>query len=96
MIEMDLEESVNKILSAIPSHLRKSSDPEEAMEQEEKMFNGEGLVTSFMLFSATMAPEVEKLSRNYLKHPVHVQIGDLGSAKKEITQRIEFIHGGEG
>ena len=49
------------------------------------MLNGEGFVTSFMMFSATMAPEIEKLSRKYLKHPIHTQIGDLGSAKKEIA-----------
>ena len=30
MIELDLEESVNKILSSIPSHLFKSEDQEEA------------------------------------------------------------------
>jgi superfamily II DNA/RNA helicase len=24
-----------------------------------------------------------------------VQIGDLGSAKKEILQNVEFVHGGE-
>ena len=59
------------------------------------MRTGESYVSLFMMFSATMLPEVEKLARRYLKHPVHVQIGELGSAKKEIEQRIEFIHGGE-
>lgn len=37
-----------------------------------------------MMFSATMLPEVEKLAKKFLKHHVYVQIGDLGSAKKEI------------
>lgn len=35
------------------------------------------------------------MAQNYLHHPIHVQIGDLGSAKKEILQNVEFLPGGE-
>lgn len=47
------------------------------------MQNGEYFVTNFMMFSATLNADVKKLA-GYLKHNAYVQIGDLGSAKKEI------------
>ena len=46
------------------------------------------------MFSATLPPEIHSLSKKFLKHYAYVQIGDLGSAKKEITQRIEYVNGG--
>lgn len=95
MIEMDLEESVTAIINQIPESLVKSDDEREARTQEEEMMKGEGLVRNFMMFSATMQPEILALTKKYLKHHVYVQIGDLGSAKKEITQKVEFIAGGE-
>ena len=70
MIEMDLEESVNTILACIPTCLRKDDDLEKAQAQESAMRNKESFVTTFMMFSATMQPEILQLSRNYLKHPV--------------------------
>lgn len=48
------------------------------------------------MFSATMLPAVATLAKKYLKNPVQIQIGELGSAKKEIDQKVEFINGGEG
>ena len=59
------------------------------------MVAGKSFYRSFMMFSATMQPSMEKLARKYLKHPAYVQVGDLGGAKKEIEQRVEFVHGGE-
>lgn len=43
------------------------------------------------MFSATMAPAIEKLTKKYLRNPVHVSIGDVGSGKKSITQLLEFV-----
>jgi len=57
------------------------------------MLNGTYFVRTFMMFSATLDPKIKQLAQNYLKHFAYVQIGDLGSAKKEIQQRIEFVHG---
>ena len=59
------------------------------------MISHQGFVTQFMMFSATMLTQVEKLANRYLQHHIHVQIGQPGSAKKEIEQRVEFISGGE-
>ena len=64
MIEMDLEESVNKIISCIPRHLAKSTDEKTARQQEMMMKREKTqFCTTFMMFSATMLPEVEKLAR---------------------------------
>ena len=43
------------------------------------------------MFSATMPVSVEKLTRKYLRNPVTVTVGDLGSAKSDIQQRLEFV-----
>lgn len=95
MIEMDLEESVNNIIASIPESLQKSDDEYELRKQEEEMAQGKSFYRCFMMFSATMQPEIEKLSRKYLKHPAHVQVGEPGGAKKNIEQKVEFINGGE-
>ena len=83
MVEMDLEESVNNIFSNIPESLLKSADEGECREQEVGMQSGTYFVTNFMMFSATLNADVKKLA-GYLKHNAYVQIGDLGTAKKEI------------
>ena len=56
MIEMDLEDSVNKILESIPPELQKSEDEVEARNQEKMMAKGEYFVRSFFMFSATYPP----------------------------------------
>jgi len=44
-----------------------------------------------MMFSATMIPQIEKLAREYLHFPAYVSVGEPGSGKKDIEQRIEFL-----
>ena len=46
------------------------------LDQEEQMFNGTRNFKVFHMFSATMQPYVEKIAREYLKHPVMIQVGD--------------------
>lgn len=58
------------------------------------MAKGEYFARTFMMFSATLPPKIKDLAKSYLKHEAYVQIGDLGSAKKEILQQIEFVNGG--
>ena len=43
------------------------------------------------MFSATMLPEIEKLTKKYLTQPVSVTIGEVGAGKKEIEQHIELV-----
>ena len=84
MIEMDLEESVNFIINSIPSQLAKSDEYSLVTEQESQMMQLISFKKQFMMFSATMQPAIASLAKKYLKNPVQIQIGELGSAKKEI------------
>jgi ATP-dependent RNA helicase DDX23/PRP28 len=44
------------------------------------------------MFSATVTPEVEKVARDYLRHPAFISIGDQDSSKNaRIVQRIIFL-----
>lgn len=43
------------------------------------------------MFSATMPPAVEKIARAYLHQPAYVYVGDAGSSKENISQRVELI-----
>lgn len=47
------------------------------------------------MFSATMPPAVERLSRKYLKAPAFISIGDPGAGKRAIEQRLEFVPEGK-
>merc|ERR1712194_228407 len=42
------------------------------------------------MFSATMPPAIERMARNFLRCPSIITVGDLGQAKKDIEQRLEF------
>lgn len=44
-----------------------------------------------MLFSATMPPEIVKITRAYMKLPVQVQIAPTGTTAKDVTQEIYFV-----
>lgn len=48
------------------------------------MQRGEKFYRTFMMFSATMLPQVEKLARRYLRFPAYISIGKPGSGKKDI------------
>ncbi|KAG0671639.1 mRNA splicing protein prp28 [Maudiozyma exigua] len=43
-----------------------------------------------MMFTATMTPPIEKLSRQYLNHPIHISIGGADDAVPKIQQRIIY------
>lgn len=95
MIDQELEESVNFILDAIPQNLNKSGDKEhEIAFQESQMARGEKFYKTFVMFSATMMPQIEQIARKYLKFPAMVQVGDHGQGKKNIEQRVEFVQDG--
>ena len=85
----------------------KSENEMEAYEQEQKDLmavaaaEGTGQNTSIdptslrrltAMFSATMPAEVERLAKEYLRHPAIIQIGDQDSGKnKRIEQRILYL-----
>ena len=90
MIDYNLEDSVNAIIDQIPSTLHKAEEEALVKEQEQLMVEGKQNFKTFLMFSATMHPLVEKMARQYLKFPAFIQIGEIG-AKKDIEQRVEFV-----
>ena len=48
------------------------------------MTKGIKFYKTFMMFSATMLPQVEKLARKYLRCPAYISVGEPGGAKKDI------------
>lgn len=48
------------------------------------MVRGEKFYKTFVMFSATMIPEVEKLARKYLRSPAYITVGEPGGGKKDI------------
>lgn len=91
MIDLNLEDSVNFIIDKIPEQIHKGETEELVRSQEEEMVQGKRNYKTFMMFSATMQPLVEKMARQYLKHPSFIQIGEDGASKRDIEERIEFI-----
>jgi len=91
MIDMGFEDFVNQVLIAIPVTNMKSENEDEALKQELAAKAGHRKYRITQMFSATMPPSVERLARKYLRCPSYVSVGDPGSAKKDIEQRIEFI-----
>ncbi|EDO06283.1 DEAD/DEAH box helicase family protein [Babesia bovis T2Bo] len=91
MIDMGFEEIVNDILDCIPTSNLKDLDENLALQQELSTKAGYRKYRITQMFSATMPAAVEKLTKKYLRSPVIVSIGDVGSGKKSITQRFEFI-----
>lgn len=79
MIDLGFEVDLNIILDAMPT----GSNGETAD-------GGTARVTH--LFSATMPPAVERLSRKYLRKPAYVTIGQTGEAVDTVEQRVEFIN----
>lgn len=55
------------------------------------MARGERFFKTFVMFSATMLPYIEKIARKYLKFPAMITIGEPGGGKKDIDQRVEFV-----
>lgn len=97
MIDLGFAPQIELILDAMGG-LLKSDDPEEAYEQEVNDLNHlNECVPKYRLtamFSATMPPEVQRIARQYLRHPAMVSIGDGadGSGKNQrIEQRVVFL-----
>ncbi|KNC80527.1 hypothetical protein SARC_07099 [Sphaeroforma arctica JP610] len=92
MIDMGFEAEVQAILDYMPVTNTKPEDDEKSdgLEADFKM----GTETKFrqtIMFSATMPPSVERLSRKYLRKPAHVIIGTAGKAVDRVEQRVEMM-----
>lgn len=77
MVDLGFEADLTFILDAMPP-------PKETEEGTDRVMT---------LFSATMPPAVERLTRKYLRKPATVTIGTAGEAVDTVEQRVEFVSG---
>ncbi|KAL5490293.1 PRP28 [Sanghuangporus weigelae] len=94
MVNLGFEAELMFILDQLPSETLKGEDEGMMMNVDGEMVRkGRTRVTT--LFSATMPPAVERLTRKYLRRPAIVTIGEAGRAVDTVEQRVEFVNGDE-
>lgn len=94
MVNLGFEAELTYILDKLPSETLKGEDESMAMDIDGVLVKrGRTRVTT--LFSATMPPAVERLTRKYLKKPAIVTIGEAGRAVDTVEQRVEFVNSEE-
>jgi len=84
MIDMGFEPQVQAILEAMPSSNMK---PDEEVAEDG---NEEFKYRQTFMFSATMPPAVERITRKYLRRPAFVSIGEIGQTASTVTQNFVF------
>ncbi|CCJ31582.1 unnamed protein product [Pneumocystis jirovecii] len=93
MIDMGFEETVNKLLDALPVHNQKpDNDDAENPVLMSKIIGGKERFRQTVMFSATMPPAVEKLAKKYLRRPAIVTIGNAGQAVDTVVQIVEMMN----
>ncbi|KAJ5032388.1 uncharacterized protein L3040_008993 [Drepanopeziza brunnea f. sp. 'multigermtubi'] len=94
MIDLGFEDSVNKILDALPVSNEKpdTEDAEDAQAMSQHI-GGKDRYRQTMMYTATMPSAVEKIAKKYLRRPAIVTIGNIGEAVETVEQRVEFVSG---
>ena len=94
MIDLGFEESVNKILDALPvGNEKPDTDAAEDAQAMSRHLGGKDRYRQTMMYTATMPPAVEKIAKKYLRRPAIVTIGNIGEAVETVEQRVEFVAG---
>ncbi|KAF8866415.1 pre-mRNA-splicing ATP-dependent RNA helicase PRP28 [Acephala macrosclerotiorum] len=94
MIDLGFEESVNKILDALPvGNEKPDTDDAENPQAMSRHLGGKDRYRQTMMYTATMPPAIEKIAKKYLKRPAIVTIGNVGEAVETVEQRVEFVSG---
>jgi ATP-dependent RNA helicase DDX23/PRP28 len=94
MIDLGFEESVNKILDALPvGNEKPDTDDAENAQAMSRHLGGKDRYRQTMMYTATMPSAVEKIAKKYLRRPAIVTIGNIGEAVETVEQRIEFVAG---
>ncbi|KIY62954.1 P-loop containing nucleoside triphosphate hydrolase protein [Cylindrobasidium torrendii FP15055 ss-10] len=94
MVHLGFEADLTFILDALPTETMDGEDTSVGMDIDGgAVRKGRTRVTT--LFSATMPPAVERLSRKYLKRAAVITIGEAGRAVDTVEQRVEFVNGDE-
>ncbi|TPX16662.1 uncharacterized protein E0L32_003603 [Thyridium curvatum] len=94
MIDLGFEDSLNKILDALPvSNEKPDTEDAEDAQAMTRYLGGKNRYRQTMMYTATMPPLVEKIAKRYLRRPAIVTIGNVGEAVETVEQRVEFISG---
>jgi len=94
MIDLGFEDSLNKILDALPvTNEKPDTDDAENAQAMTRYIGGKNRYRQTMMYTATMPPLVEKIAKRYLRRPAMVTIGNVGEAVETVEQRVEFISG---
>ena len=94
MIDLGFEESVNKILDALPvTNEKPDTDDAEDAQAMSRHLGGKDRYRQTMMYTATMPSAVEKIAKKYLRRPAIVTIGNIGEAVETVEQRVEFVAG---
>lgn len=94
MIDLGFEESVNKILDALPvGNEKPDTDDAEDPQAMSRHLGGKDRYRQTMMYTATMPSAVEKIAKKYLRRPAIVTIGNIGEAVETVEQRVEFVSG---
>jgi ATP-dependent RNA helicase DDX23/PRP28 len=94
MIDLGFEESVNKILDALPvGNEKPDTDDAEDAQAMSRLLGGKDRYRQTMMYTATMPAAVEKIAKKYLRRPAIVTIGNIGEAVETVEQRVEFVSG---
>ncbi|KAK6456897.1 Pre-mRNA-splicing ATP-dependent RNA helicase PRP28 [Scheffersomyces xylosifermentans] len=83
MIDMGFEKSLQSILAFLPTteNLNNTIDS--------RIFNVSKRIT--LMFTATISPPIEKITKNYLDRPGYLFIGGAGEALDNIDQQFEYL-----
>lgn len=79
MIDMGFEKSLQSIMTSLPA----------STQHVPHMFNVSKRTT--LMFTATMSPTIEKITKSYLTDPAYLYIGNVGQAIDNIDQRFEYL-----
>ncbi|OAA43198.1 pre-mRNA-splicing ATP-dependent RNA helicase PRP28 [Metarhizium rileyi] len=94
MIDLGFEESVNKILDALPvTNEKPDTDDAENAQLMKSYLGSRDKYRQTMMYTATMPPLVERIAKKYLRRPATATIGTAGEAVDTIEQRVEFVSG---
>lgn len=94
MIDLGFEESVNKILDALPvSNEKPDTDDAEDAKLMKRYLGSRDRYRQTMMFTATMPPLVERIAKKYLRRPATATIGNAGEAVDTVEQQVEFVSG---
>ncbi|PHH68766.1 hypothetical protein CDD80_7270 [Ophiocordyceps camponoti-rufipedis] len=102
MIDLGFEDSVNRILDALPVGNEKpdNDDAEDAQLMKRRVETATSSSAAAdlryrqtMMYTATMPPVVERIAKKYLRRPAMATIGNAGEAVDTVEQRVEFIAG---